>query len=455
MTFPRPIRCAGEVSQARDDAPVSAIMVSMSDDYKGLLRRVIGEPTVSSALWGIVTSVSEGDEDAYADALVAIGREFGYYCLEPVIEDWLTPGVVLDAILGGWPTVQSIWQMIARHPNVTADMERYCRQKRNVTLNECLAASPGVSGETMKRLLRSKSARVVETLLGNAALSGDVLRSAERRARGIGMRTRDISWAGGRNASMPADVLESWLSSSDEGVRLNALVNPVAPTAALWEHLTQKTAFDSYSYPGIDIFPSWSNADGDMIDWFLSRWEKQVGGALRSNFPQRIECQWTAEAALLHPRAHAVTLERMYARYGGVNMRMCMTAARAPSSPDWVRRDAIRRTVDAGYSASVSVDSVSASPEHARLLYECGCLAAAADCENAPGDLLVEILEAKLRAAAEEKSGNSDYAFFRARDALKNMLSHDNMPVSVRREYAWWSPVSMWLVARDGFLGRA
>ena len=28
-------------------------------------------------------------------------------------------------------------------------------------------------------------------------------------------------------------------------------------------------------------------------------------------------------------------------------------------------------------------------------------------------------------------------------------------PVSVRREYAWWSPVSMWLVARDGFLGRA
>ena len=135
-------------------------------------------------------------------------------------------------------------------------------------------------------------------------------------------------------------------------------------------------------------------------------------------------------------------------------MRMCMTAARAPSSPDWVRRDAIRRTFDAGYSASVSVDSVSASPECARLLYECGCLAAAADCESAPGDLLVEILEAKLRAAAEEKSGNSDYAFFRARDALKNMLSHDNMPVSVRREYAWWSPVSLWLVARDGFLGR-
>lgn len=131
----------------------------MNGDYEGLLRRALGEPTVSGALWDTVTSVGEGDETAYADALVAIGREFGYYCLEPVIEDWRTPGLVLDAILGGWPNVQGIWQMIARHPNVTADMERYCRQKRNVTLNECLAASPGVSGETVKRLLRSKTAR--------------------------------------------------------------------------------------------------------------------------------------------------------------------------------------------------------------------------------------------------------------------------------------------------------
>lgn len=426
----------------------------MSGDYKGLLRRVLGEPTVSSALRGTVTSVGEGDEGAYAAALAAIGREFGYCCLEPVIEDCRTPGLVLDAILSGWPTVQSMWQGIARHPNVTADIERYCRQKRNVTLNESLAASPGVSGEAVKRLLGSKSMRVIEALLGNAALGGDVLRRAERRARAIGMSVGDISWAGGRNASMPADVLESWLSSSDKGVRLSALVNPVAPRVALWEHITRKTVFDSYSYPGIDIFPSWSNADGDMIDWFLSRWEKQKGGELLSN-SQRIECLWTAEAALTHPRARAGTLERVYSRYGSVNTRVCLVVAKASSSPDWVRRDAIRRVVDAGYAASVRANSLSASPECARLLYEYGCLAAAADCENAPGDMLVEILGAKLRVAAEEKSGNSDYAFFCAHDALKNMLSHDNMPASVRREYARWSPVSMWLVARDGFLGRA
>ena len=269
----------------------------MSGDYKGLLRTIYGEPTVDCDLLGTVTSVGEGDEDAYAAALVAIGRSYGHYCVEPVIEDERTPGVVLDAILGGWPTEQRLWHRVAKHPNVTANVERWCRQKRSVKLNAALAASPGVSDETVKRLLRSQSMRVIEALLGNAALSEDVLRRAERRARAIGMSVRDISWKGGRNASMPADVLESWLSSSDKGVRHNALISPVAPRAALWEHITRKTVFDSYSYPGIDIFPSWSNADGDMIDWFLSRWEKQVGGALRSNFPQRIECQWTAVAA--------------------------------------------------------------------------------------------------------------------------------------------------------------
>ena len=451
LMFPRSIRCAGEVSQARDYAPVSAIMVSMSVDYKGLLRRVIGEPTVSSALWGIVTSVSEGDEDAYADALVAIGREFDYYCLEPVIEDWRTPGVVLDAILGGWPTVQSVWQMIAKHPNVTANVERWCRQKRNVTLNECLAASPGMSGETMKRLLRSKSARVIETLLGNAALSGDVLRSAERRARGIGMRTRDISWAGGRNASTPADVLESWLSSSDEGVRLNALVNPVAPRNMLWERLTKDVRLDIDSSVGLSIFDEQSNADGDMIDWFLSRWEEQDREVLQSNTQRR---WWVAGAVLSHPRARATTLECLYARYGSVNWWIPLTVAKAPSCPDWVRRDAIRRLARDGLAGRVQVDYPSASPECARLLYDFGCLDAAADCENAPGDLLVDVLESKLREAPEVKGDSANnIPRFKANDAIVT-LSHDNMPLEVRRECAHWFPGVLWSIARDGFLGR-
>ena len=48
-------------------------MVVMSDDYKGLLRTIYGEPTVDCDLWDTVASVGEGDEDAYAAALVAIG----------------------------------------------------------------------------------------------------------------------------------------------------------------------------------------------------------------------------------------------------------------------------------------------------------------------------------------------------------------------------------------------
>ena len=132
-------------------------MVVMSDDYKGLLRTIYGEPTVDGDLWDTVTSVGEGDEVAYADALVAIGRAYGYYCVEPAIEDERTPGAVLDAILGGWPTVQHLWQMVAKHPNVTANVERWCRQKRSVKLNAALAASPGVSDETVKRFLPASS----------------------------------------------------------------------------------------------------------------------------------------------------------------------------------------------------------------------------------------------------------------------------------------------------------
>ena len=429
-------------------------MVVMSDDYNGLLRTIYGEPTVDGDLWDTVTSVGEGDGDAYAAALVAIGREYGCYCVEAAVRDQRAPGVVLDALIDRFSADDRLPLLIAGHPNVTENVERFCRQKRDMELNECLAKSPGVSDETAKRLLKSKSMRVVEALLGNAALSEDVLRRAERRARVIGMSMMDIVCKGGSNASMPSDVVGSWLASSDERVRINALASPVAPPDALWEHLTRKTVFDSYSYPDIDIFPPWSNADSDMIDWFLSRWEKQKGSELLSG-SQRIECLWTAEAALTHPRARAGTLERMYSRYGSVNTRVCLAAAKAPSSPDWVRRDAIRRAVDAGYSASVRVNGLSASPECARLLYEYGCLAAAADCGNAPGDLLVEILGAKLRAAAEEKSVDSDYASFLAHGALADMLPLRNMPPDVRHMCARWFSGVLWLVARDVFLGRA
>lgn len=373
------------------------------------MRTIYGEPTVDCDLWDTVTSVGEGDENAYAAALVAIGRAYGYYCVESAIEDERTPGVVLDAILGGWPTVQHLWQMIAKHPNVTANVERWCRQKRSVKLNAALAASPGVSDETVKRFLRSKSPQVIGALLGNAALGEDVLRRAEARAQEVGMYICYVVSSGKRNASMPVDLVGSWLTCSNEQARLEALESPVAPRNMLWERLTKDVRLDIDSSVGLSIFDEQSNADGDMIDWFLSRWEEQDREVLQSNTQRR---WWVAGAVLSHPRARATTLERLYARYGSVNWWIPLTVAKAPSCPDWVRRDAIRRLARDGLAGRVQVDYPSASPECARLLYDFGCLDAAADCENAPGDLLVDVLESKLREAPEVKGDSEQYPAF-------------------------------------------
>ena len=427
-------------------------MVVMNGDYKDLLQTIYGEPMVDGDLWDAATSVGEGDEDAYAAALVAIGRAYGYYCVEPAIEDERTPGVALDAILGGWPTVRHLWQRIAKHPNVTANVERLCRQKRSVKLNAALAASHGVSDETVKRFLRSKSPQVIGALLGNAALSEDVLRRAEARAQEIGMYICYVVSSGKRNASMPVNIVESWLTCSNEQARLEALESPVAPRNILWERLMQDVRFDEDSSVGLSIFNERSNADGDMVDWFLTRWEEQERDALQSNTQRR---WWVAGAVLSHPRARATTLERLYVRYGAVNWWLCLMVAKAPSCPDWVRQDAIRYLARDGLAGRVEVDYPSASPECARLLYDFGCLGAAAECENAPGDLLVDVLEAKLREAPEVKGDSANNVpRFKANDAIVT-LSHDNMPLDVRCECARWFPGVLWLVARDGFLGRA
>ena len=199
---------------------------------------------------------------------------------------------------------------------------------------------------------------------------------------------------------------------------------------------------------GLSIFNERSNADGDMVDWFLTRWAEQERDALQSNTQRR---WWVAGAVLSHPRARATTLERLYVRYGTVNWWLCLMVAKAPSCPDWVRQDAIRYLARDGLAGRVEVDYLSASPECARLLYGFGRLDAAADCENAHGDLLVDVLEAKLREAPEVKGDSANNVpRFKANDAIVT-LSHDNMPLEVRRECARWLPGVLWLVARDGF----
>ena len=426
-------------------------MVAMSDDYKGLLRSIYGEPIVDGDLWDTVTSVREGDEVAYADALVAIGRSYGRYCVENAVRDQRAPGVVLDTLIDRFSADDHLPLLIAGHPNVTANVEQYCRQKRRAKLNEFLAGSHGVSDEAVERLLKSRAHRVIGALLGNSSLSKDVLRRAELRAHGIGMRMSEIVWDGKGNASMPVDVVESWLTCSDERVRLDALESSAAPRNILWERLTQGVNFAEDSSAGYNIFAYESNADGDMIDWFLTRWEKQARDELHRGTRRR----WVAEAALLHPRARATTLERLYARYGAVSWWLRSTVAKAPSCPDWVRQDAARRLAREDGVTVMRTGYPGASPESVRALYECGYLTVVAGCENAPGDLLAEVLRAKLRKAVEAKGDGSNSApRFTANDVIVP-LSHDNMPVDVRRECARWSHKSLWSVARDGFLGRA
>lgn len=108
----------------------------MNGDYKDLLRTIYGEPTVDDNLLGTVTSVCEGDEDAYAAALVAIGRTYGYYCVETAIEDERAPGVVLDAILGGKPRRE----------------RRYCETFAEVEVLSCYWRSPGERGAQRGRV---------------------------------------------------------------------------------------------------------------------------------------------------------------------------------------------------------------------------------------------------------------------------------------------------------------
>lgn len=420
----------------------------MSDSYARVLREIVGEPVVTGELWDTVTSVGEGDAGAYAEAIAAITRACGVASVDGALRDESTPGAVLDVMVDRFERYSGFFKPIAAHPNITPRVEEYCLSKRRVALNESLAASAGVSAEAVEKLLRSKSRGVIGALLGNSSLSEERLRRAEWRARSIGTPMCLMARDACKNRAMPVDVVLSWLS--DERARAEALKSPVVPRSVLWGWLTKEACCDAESSVAMSIFDECSNADGDMIDWFLSRWEKQA----RDELHRATRRRWVAEAALSHPRARATTLERLYARYGAISWWIRSTVEKAPSCPDWVRQDAARRLAREDGATVMRTGYPCASSESVRALYECGYLTVVAGCENAPGDLLAEVLSAKLRKAVEAKGDGSNSApRFTANDVIVP-LSHDNMPVDVRRECARWLPEVLWAVARDGFLGR-
>lgn len=151
-----------------------------------------------------------------------------------------------------------------------------------------------------------------------------------------------------------------------------------------------------------------------------------------------------------HPRAWGSTLERVYARYGGdgkYGRGMVKSILRSPSCPDWVRWDVLSRG-DKSLIGDAARESESVPPGFARALADNGYWEEAVDCPNAPGDVLADAVEHIVNLYKWQ--GESSLA----RHQLGCFLASENMPPEVRRACARWSHVSLWAVARDGFLGR-
>lgn len=410
----------------------------MEGSYEFLMREALGDPVVNRELWDTVTGISEGDGRAYAAALVAIARSYGYVAVGDALTDVCTPGVALDELLNLYPYEDGIcFRSVAAHPNVTSNGERRLLQAMSVAVNELLAANPGVSDETVEKLMRSKSPRIIGAILGNTSLSKNVLRRAERRAHAIGMSIEAIAYSGRENVSTPVDIVVSWLTCSDEQARLDASSSPVAPRNILWERLTQEVRFDTESAMGASLFSKWSNADSDMIDWFLSRWEKHACKWLRNNtIPV---CEIAAENALTHPRARPGTVEKLYARYGRESAWLRGVVADAVSCPDWVRRD---KSIIGNVNHVVSAATSQVAPPGVvrdLYLYDMGASVPISCCSNAPSGLMVKVLEKELRA---KETGQWSWAGIH-KVRISGMLLHQNMSPDVRRECARWFPESL------------
>lgn len=121
---------------------------------------------------------------------------------------------------------------------------------------------------------------------------------------------------------------------------------------------------------------------------------------------------------------------------------------RSPSCPDWVRWDVLARG-DKSLIGDAARESESVPPGYARALADNGYWEEAANCPNAPGDVLADAVEHIVNSYKWQ--GESSLA----RNTLGCLIASENMPPEVRRETAPWSKAALWAVARDGFLGRA
>lgn len=194
----------------------------MTVSYDTLLRDKLGGPIVNDKLWGLVTSVGEGDAYAYSHALLAIDwvtwRDFeskewhlvSHRWASDMLRDRRLPGGALETLFSNGRVCNGFRADLAAHPNITERLERDALCSRSALVREALAGNTSISGDAVRMLRKSKSKEVIGNLLSNSALDGEALRDLVGHARRIGMSERAIVTRGCKNASMPVDVVLEW-----------------------------------------------------------------------------------------------------------------------------------------------------------------------------------------------------------------------------------------------------
>lgn len=426
--------------------------------YSSVLRGALGEPwAVSDRLWRELTSIEEGDEAAYGRALRQVG-DMTRRCFlgarpnrvdraqyTRFLRDARTPVAALELLFSAEWVDNNMRADIAAHRNVAERLEEVALRSGSHLVREALAGNPSVSGETIDVLRRSRSRYVVGKLLSNSALDGQVLRECVGKARGLGMSEGEIAGHGCVNASMPEDVVLSWLSGGDERARAEALSSPLCPRGDLWRYLTGEGA--NARSEGLDsrVFSGWSNADGSMVDYYASG---VVADIVRGD--TGLADERTLWLALHHPRAWGVTVEKIYTMVEPT-LRMLASVMGSPACPEWVWEDALARfgrllALSDNYvfvKAERVFDAAWLSGRHARRLLDEGVVCHVASVACASPGALVRVADFALARSPVWKW------------LLRDVAAHRNTPPEVRRELVRWFPESLWLVARDGFLGRA
>lgn len=404
-----------------------------------------------------MTSVEEGDEAAYGRALRQVGdmtrdrflgerpdrgkrTQYTRY-----LRDQRTPGAALELLFAAEWLDNNMRADIAAHCNVTERLEAVALRGGSHLVREALAGNPSVSGETIDVLRRSMSRYVVGKLLSNSALDGQVLRECVGKARGLGMSEGEIAGHGCVNASMPEDVVLSWLNGGDERAHAEALSSPLCPRGELWRYLTGECAHTRSEGLDSRVFSGWSNADGQMVDYYASG---VVDGIVRGDTDFAHE--HTLRLALRHPRVWSSTVEKAYTMVDHT-LRLLASVMGSPACPEWVWADALARS---GRLLALSdnyvfvktervFDAAWLSGRHARRLLDAGLAYYAVFVACASQGTLVRVADFALARSPAWKW------------LLRDVAAHRNTPPEVRRELVRWFPESLWLVARDGFLGRA